>query len=102
MLPVHTHDVQVTSFHASTTYGVGNIDCVPVVRPVAWSSIVCAPICKGRCIVRFDRVCTGSSDREVDAPGVLVCRSKVSGLCDQEFQSYKLSVLPRPMQLAMV
>ena len=56
--------------------------CIPVVRPVAWSSIVCAPICKGCCIVRFDGLCTGCCNGKVDAPGVLVCRSKVFGVRD--------------------
>ena len=86
-------DLQATSFHPSThfqmsSYGAGNTGCLPVVRPVAWSSIVSAPICKGRFIVRFDGVCTGSSNCKVNAPGILVCRSKLFGLSDQEFRGY--------------
>ena len=78
---------------------MGNAGCIPVVRPVAWSSIVCAPICKGRSIVRFDGVCIGSSNRKVNAPGVLVCRSKLFALNDQELHRNDASFKFRFSQL---
>lgn len=58
----------------------GEACCVPVVRPVAWGSIVCAPICKGCCMVRFDGVRTGSCNRKVDTARVFVCRTEVCGM----------------------